>query len=285
MLSLGIIIALGSTLLIATSDTLIKKLAAKLGSYLTATVPLAVAIIPLLTVAVVIPPVSIAPVYLLFTVLGGLIYALALILILKSLETEQASNTWALSNITLVPIILLGALVLAEPLNTIEIVGILAVIFGSTLITVTGDLKFNKKLFPAIAGNLLYAIYFLLITYSISQAPGAYTMIFPLAYAVALVALLAYGASASRLIPSLRRFGKARILPLTVLVGLLSGLSYVLWLFVVVLKTVALGGAIQVFEPAIVVVFAYFVYKERLTALQMAGIVIALGGALAISLL
>lgn len=285
MLSLGIILAIGSMLVIAVVDTLLKKVTVAAGTYFTSTLFAGLAIIPLLFIIIAVPPTSVAPIYIALTVLGGLAYALGLILVLKSLETEQASNTWALSNIGIVPLILLGVLVLAEPISLIEILGMAVVIFGSLMITVTKDMKINRKLLPAIAGNVLFAVYFILTTYSVSQSQNAYSVIFPLAYAVALAALLAYGSATSKLLPAYRKLKRARLLPLAISLGLLGGVSQLLWLFVVVLKTVALGGAIQVLEPAIVVVLAYLMYREKLTPLQGIGIAVSLVGAFVVSLL
>lgn len=285
MLSPGIIFAIGSMIVIAVVDTFMRKATRALGSYFSSMIFIGLAIIPLLFLVVAVPPSGIAPIYLLYAVLGGLAYALGLVLVLKTLETEQASNTWALSNIGLIPIILLGAIVLAEPINMLELFGILGVVFGSLMITITKDMKFNKKLLPAIAGNVLFAVYFIFSTYAVSQAHAEYTLIFPLAYASAFIALMAYGTAKSSLKPAIKKLNKSNLLWFVVAIGLLGGVSQALWMFVVIFKTVALGGAIQVFEPALVVVLAYMVYRERLTPLQSIGVIISLAGALAVSVL
>src|SRR5208283_4411978 len=92
--------------------------------------------------------------------------------IYRSLETEQVSNTMVLFEISPVIIVLIGIFVLSERLTFLEGMGMLAVFFGALFVTTNVRVRFNRKLLPAIFGNLSWGISTLLILYAVRSYGG-----------------------------------------------------------------------------------------------------------------
>lgn len=286
MISIGILAAILSLIFISISDLISKKISSTIGSQAATTLLMAISLVPLLVVMVYIPPYNISVSTIAYAVIGGLFYAFAILLILKSLETEQASNTWALLNISLISVVLLGAFTLNEPLDAAEVLGIIIVIVGSIMITITEEMGFNKKLIPALVGNILFAGAYLFSTFATAQSSTAYTAVYPISFSVALAMLLILWAFRRKSKWKVaKRLRSGNTLAIAALAGIALGIGQLAWMLAVHLQLVALAAAISDAEPMIIVLMSYLVYKEKLTLLQGVGVMLSLAGALAVSLL
>ncbi|MGA3021072.1 MAG: DMT family transporter [Candidatus Micrarchaeales archaeon] len=287
MLSLGLISALVSLIFISFSDALLKKVSVAFGGYISS---LAIGLsIPTLFLVFILIPSTITSIILLLCLVAGIAVAAGYVFILISLETEQASNTWALVNIAYVPIVLMGIFVLQQSVNLIQLMSIVLIFVGSALVTITKDIKFNKSLVPAIFGNLLFGIFNVVTIYEISQYTYAASAVYFITWSIAFVALIVYGWVTSRLklgsrILKINKNKKTAIL-FALAGGLVIGISQTAWIFAILYKFVTIGGALLATEPILVVIICYFMYKEKLTLLQGVGIIVSVLGTIILSLL
>ncbi len=93
MLTLGITAAVLSMLLLSASDFLTKKPVQKLGGYVLSISILILAVIPIGLVFLFLPPVELTTFLFTLSILAGISLGGGYLLVFKSLETEQASNT------------------------------------------------------------------------------------------------------------------------------------------------------------------------------------------------
>ncbi len=288
MLSTGIIAAFVCVILFSLGDTLAKNAATALGSYRTALYIVVSGGVPIAVAFALFPPQSITVTILELSCLGGVFLAAGYALVYISLRTEQASDTWALINISPAALILFGIFVLGEPVNPLQAVCIGAIIIGALMITVTEDVRFNRKLLPAMAGNLCFAAFILIAVYGMSTYRNDITAFYFVPRLVAIAALVGYAAvkpkslrAAAGTKRSLRLWGISQR-RIAVVSGLLDGAAQASFMLVVLFSVVAIGSAITAAEPVLVVLLCYVLYRERLTRLQAAGIVISVIGAVAV---
>jgi len=216
---------------------------------------------------------------------AGFFLSAGYVLVYKSLETEQTSNVWILYSIVPASTVLFGALALKEPISTISALCIVVVFFGAILVSMDTRLKFNRLLLPAFLGYLCWIAYNLLLIYAISYNGTASTGVYLTTRIAGFALLLVY--CFVMLKPARRKFGiknKMSLLP-AIVAGLLDGIAYVAFVYVVKSHFVAIGSAILAMEFAVVVLLGHLIYKDRLTRLQALGFVISLAGSLALALL
>jgi drug/metabolite transporter (DMT)-like permease len=235
------------------------------------------------------PPVQVTLLLLLIALIAGLSLALGYVLVLKSLETEQTSNTWALINLAYISIVIFGVFGLGEAVTLPQVAAILIIFLGAGFVTINRGFKFNKHLIPAIAGNLLWVVYNILMIYGISKYPTSPSLIISAIWIIGFVSLLVYGIASSR--TKSKQFKRLITLKLTlplitfIGVGLVLGLGQILFVLVILQKFVAIGGAILAIEPIVIVIAAYLIYKDKMTTFQKAGVIITVIGGIIISLL
>ncbi len=66
--------------------------------------------------------------------------------------------------------------------------------------------------------------------------------------------------------------------------GILDGIANLMWSELVTLRTLHLGAIASIFGPFIVLILAYWIYKERLTRIQAFGLAIAALGAFIVAI-
>ena len=265
-------------------DTISKGVSTKFGNYSSALFIMGFGLIPLLVSLFFLPQSFTNYNFLLISVAAGFFIALGYVLIYKSLETEQVSNTWALINLGSAAAILFGAFVLKEHVNIFEFIGIILVFVGVLLVTITRDFKFNRMLAPALIGNVSLVLSLLLMIYGISNySVSVSTGFFLVAGASGFLMLTVYLIATKKLSKEVwKKLATPNLSAISA--GLLNGVAQVGLTAFVLLHFVVVGSAITAVGPAIVAFLGFVFYKEKLTSLQLAGLMISVIAAVALSL-
>jgi len=284
MFYIGYLAILLTLLSFSFGDTIGKKVSTKFGNYSSALFIMGFGLIPLLISLFFLPQNLTNYNFLLISVVAGFFLALGYVFIYKSLETEQASNTWALINISPAAMILFGAFILQEHVNVFELISIILVFVGVLLVTISRDFEFNKLLAPALIGNVSWVLSSLLLIYGISSySASVSTGFFLVAGASGFLMLIAYLIATKKLSKELReKLARPDLAALSA--GLLNGAAHVGLTIFVLLHFVVVGSAVTAVEPAIVAFLGFAFYKERLTNLQLAGLMMSVIAAVALSL-
>jgi drug/metabolite transporter (DMT)-like permease len=218
------------------------------------------------------------------TVLAAALLGTGYLLIYKTLETEQVSNTWVLFESSSVVLVLLGVIFLSEALNAVEIISMLAIFAGALLVITDSKLEINMKMMPAIIGSTLWGLSNIPIVYAIQ---GSHGFVLPMllergmAFAIVLVYMMA---TISRRKPKAKKVKKARALnrktaAATLISGLFDGAGMVALGYVFLSNTVAVGGMLLALEPAFILLLGRLFYKDKLTRLQLFGSIVMIIGA------
>jgi len=286
MLNYGIIAALFGMLVYALGDTLSKRITMKLGHHESALLIVGASLIPLFLSFLVIQPNVIDTSLVIVSVISGIFLALGFLLVYKTLETEQVANTMVLLNIEFIVVVLFGIFALSEALPPLEMAALVTIFIGAFLVSLSKSMKFNRKMIPAVIGNVFWGLSFVVVAPYVYTDHSASTAFFFVARLSAFIGLLIY-------LLVLARVRKASLFAhnvnkkeylLTGFTGILDGLGQGSLVFLVIYNVAALGGAILAIEPAVVAMLGFLLYKERLTHLQFAGMLIALLGGVAIGL-
>lgn len=287
MVNLGIIAALIGVSSYTIGDTSSKFVSKHFGRNLSSVDALGIGVIPLLVIFLILRPTG----YLNFYQFGLIALASAFmaagcLLIYKSLETEQVSNTMVLYGISPVMFVLFGVFALSESLSLLEIASIIALFAGALLVITDLRSKFDRKLLPAVLGEALWGVYGILILYAIRSFNGFMLPILisrSLAFAFASVYIILTKSHKNAKLAVPKRFG-LKALSATVINGVGDGIGMLAFGFVFLGNVVALGGALLALEPAFIMLLGYLFYKDRWTRLQFAGFVVMIAGAVALSL-
>ena len=211
---------------------------------------------------------------------AGILFGVAGILYYKSLETEHLTNTYAIGMVQPVIIIIFSVLALSEAVTPLVIAGGVAIFAGSFFVSTNKHNRFNWRLFPAFIANLMWAGWWVLLSLAVTysgQLAGPITVARSAGFVVALLLLWFF-------YPKVKRVGTHStqlwgILAIGMIGGIMDGLGNLLNGHLIVLRFLYVGGILWVLTPCIVAVLAHFVYKDRLTGVQTAGLVIAIAGA------
>lgn len=290
MYSTIILAAIAATLLWIGVDSSSKFYIKKLGINLSVFLVTLIGIVPMLLLYAFVPEsVAFSFGLLALGLLAGIALFIGFILIYRSVSTEGVANSYILIEIQPVFLILFGILVLAESLNTLQILSMIIIFIGISMIVSTQELKINKKLIPSIAGNIIWSLYWIFIIVAVIYYRN---FILPLLLARIFSAVLAaayYFAYSNKNKKSnymhinMRSISLA-IISLVVLAGLFDGIGNLLFSFVSFSNKVVIGSAILSMEPIIIWLIGFLVYKEKITRLQGAGFIIATIGYIALSL-
>ncbi|MDE1762243.1 MAG: DMT family transporter [Candidatus Micrarchaeota archaeon] len=288
MPSIGIVAALVGLLMFSVGDTISKRVSERLGHLISATVIVGAGIISLAASLLFLPSVPLTPIMLAASAAAGVFTALGFLLVLKSLETEQVSNTMGLLNLQYAVIIILGIFFLSENVSALQYAGLIIVFAGSLLVTLGRKLKVNRMLLPAVAGNLCWGVGIAIISYSIASFAAPTTMFFLYARLVGFSLLLAYlllmlYRRPKRVLPDKIRH-PGRQLGLAVLSGMLAGGALFMITMFTIYRMVTVGGAILALEPVLVAIYGAFLYRDRMSKIQLFGIAIAVIGGIVLSI-
>lgn len=215
---------------------------------------------------------------------AGLLMGTGYLLVFKSLETENAGSTFAFNELQAVLILLFGVLVLGESISAIRYAGVAFIVIGLFLVSEKLKWHFNKRLIPAIAGNVFWAAGWIVIYYPI-HALGAYLYPIAVDYSFAAIVAVLYlvirGSGTART----KCVRPIRLWPLFASVAVLTGVfGNILFSFIETSRYIAISSAIANTSPIIIILVAYFAYRERLTAVQLAGVLVAVLGTVIINI-
>lgn len=289
MLQYGITAALFATLGWAFYNLGTKLSAVRLGKYWSALLFIIGSIVPMI-ILLCIEGFAWPGLYpMLLSLAAGVLIPIGFILALKSLETEQLTNAIALSEISPALLTIFGLIILHEPVTSTQAVSVVLIFVGAFLVITTEGIQVNKRLIPALLANVIWAIYWILLTISITSSNVfamqiAFTRFVAIAIALPLFYFISRkNKSAFRQI----KIDSRKMLPLltfALVVGMLDSGSDAIFGFTIHSNLVALGGALSALSPMIVSFLSYFIFKDRLTKLQAVGLIIMIAGALALTL-
>lgn len=218
---------------------------------------------------------------------GGITIAIANFLNYKSMETEQVTNVAALGVIPAVMITLFGVFVLHNPLTSIELASIILVFLCVFMVMSNEKININKRLIPSLIGNLLWGTYWLIMIISITSSNTFQVqMLTSRLVGVAALAVFIYfiGIKSKASGKVWRRGAYVAILLIAALSGLVDGSADGVFGLTVHLNVVAEGGTISALSPILIYIVAYFIYGDRLTKLQLLGMIGIVIGALGLAL-
>ncbi len=284
--NLGIAAALVATSAYVVGDTASKYVSEFFGNRTASIAIMGVGILPAFIALLIFGAGSMPSVYQICLIaLSSFFLAAGYLLVYKSLETEQASNTLILFEIVPVVLVLFGFFALSESVTLVQSASMLAIFFGALCVTTNVKQRFNKKLFPAIVGMVLWALYAIPITYAIK---GSGEFILP----ILMVKVFSFAMVAAYLLLTMPRKSKivkvqkkisGRTALITLGSGLFDGIGMLVFGYIFLGNAIALAGAINSMGPACEMLLSRMFYKDRWTKLQFAGLVVMVVGAIALS--
>ncbi|MDE1856454.1 MAG: DMT family transporter [Candidatus Micrarchaeota archaeon] len=268
-------------------DTIAKRSSVVIGNRQTAAIFLAIGAIPMLIGALLYGYQMSLEAWGL-AALAGVFLGIGYYSFYKALETEQLTNSAALFNLQPAIIVLFGLLVLGNAVSTVKDIAIAGIFVGSLMITVTRKMKFNMMLMPAVTANVAWGINWVLTIIAIGVSQQ-FLMPLLVARVVGLTSVLVMSSEyLTRHAAHRHSFRKPETRRIRWLAapsgGALDGIGNITFAFAMFTGVVALGSALSAIIPAFIAVVAYFVFKDRLTKLQGAGLIISVIAAIAISL-
>ncbi|MDE1860879.1 MAG: DMT family transporter [Candidatus Micrarchaeota archaeon] len=292
MLSLPIMAAISTVFFYIAAAFLAKKVSAGLGSMLTSAIVITFGVVPMLIALFVIGNYSVPQTYIVMAAVSGIPMAAGYVLLYRSLQTEQLTNSIALTEISPALTVLFGIAVLGESLTETDAISIAVIFLGALLIITTTGLKINRRLIPAALSSVLWACYWIILAYVLSYTSN-FTEIVAISRLTSIMFVFAYFLAIGNPIKSKvaelnkTRKGMAALKTMAILavfMGIFDGSGDILFSYVFSSKIVAIGGAISALAPMAVSVLGYFFYKDRLTPMQFIGLITMVAGAVALSI-
>ena len=288
MINLGITAAFITTLLWIANGLAVKKTSSSLGNYRSSLIIITIGILPMIAAAIIFGIGAIETYQIAISAAAGVFLCLGFILIFKSLETEQLTNTVALAEMQPAILTLFGVFVLNNHLNMAESASILLIFAGAFFVITHEGISINKKLIPALLGNVSWTIYWILMSIAISPSAFAVQMATSRFVGILLLLVLFYFgfAKISTKKHSAPRFSARMpylIIILAIVSGLLDGAGDTLFGFTMHLNVIAAGAAITALSPVLVSLCAFIIYHDRLTKPQLIGFIVMVAGALSLA--
>ncbi len=221
----------------------------------------------------------------LLSVLSGVVTTAGYLLFYLTLESQQASNTYATIELQVVLLALYGIFVLHEAVSAAKILGMFAVAAGVILVSMelSGGRKLNRLMLPAMAANVLWATGWILMVYPISHASNSIIPVWiSFTVTISLIAAITPIYMRGRRVP--RQLLGPKGFPVGIAAGLFSGTGNMLYSVLVSIKQLVVGAVMSNSTPAIVAALAYFIYHDRLTRLQLLGMFLVVAGGIAVGL-
>ena len=265
------------------STVMEKRVSSKAGTALTSAMLAGLGVLPML-IAYLLYPAQLGEYELLLSIGSGIFFAIGALLFYKALETEQVSNTSASGFVQPALIIAFSILFLHEHLSLLQMLSGITIVAGVLLVITTKEFKINKKILPALFANASWAIYWILASSAI-LASGSASSTLLLSRVTTFVILAGMYFVITKPKGSNKRVQLgATVLAIGCVAGFLDGAGNLVFGLLVNQNLVAVASLFITIQPLAITLIAYFVYKERLTAIQSAGMAIAIIGALALAL-
>ena len=203
--------------------------------------------------------------------ISGIPIALGYILFYVSLQKRQASNTYSTNILQALVIAVGGVLLLRENINLVETAGFVAGTIGVFLVTTTRHSVFDKAYLPAVAGNVSWAVYWLVVGYAISNYGGIIPVLF-VGRGVGSIIVLPFFLSdrkSRHLVPA----QKDRRLNWELLIGgIIAGVGNITFAMLVIFGFLAVGSIFNAFSLVIIILLAFVLLKERFSTTQVIGL-------------
>jgi drug/metabolite transporter (DMT)-like permease len=210
-----------------------------------------------------------------FSALTGILMGMGTLLVLKSLESEQVSDTMSMVAISYAIPVIFGSVALHETVPYVSWTGI-ALIFAGSVTIMFKEMNFNRALLPAIMGNVMWGLQFITFNYAL-QFSTNYLLVAATGSAVALLIVFSYTYLKSETaIDDLFKLEAA-------IAGIALGLGLAGALYLILNHTVTLGLSIVAAEPALITLFGKIIYKDKINTLQVGGIAVAMAGILLVT--
>lgn len=207
-----------------------------------------------------------------FSALTGILMGIGTLLVLKSLESEQVSDTMSMVAISYAIPIIFGSVALHEKVSYISWIGIVLIFAGSATIMFK-EMNFNSALLPAIIGNIMWGFQFITFNYALKFSTN-YLTVAATGSSVALLIVFSYAYLKSETaIDDLSKLEAS-------LAGIALGLGLAGALYIILNHTMTLGLSIVAAEPVFVTLFGKIIYKDKINKLQAVGIAVAMAGIL-----
>ncbi|MDE1857430.1 MAG: EamA family transporter [Candidatus Micrarchaeota archaeon] len=279
--------AVATMLFLALDDVISKRVAEHLGTYKSSMIILGVAMLPPIVAVAIFGAGGLTAQVFGLAAIGGIFLGAGYVLIYKSLESEQVTNTMALYEISPAVLIIAGVFLFGEPIDAIEAASILVIAIGAFLITTNEKFRFKSAFLPAIAGNVLLAVYSPFMALAIQDSHdimGPILIAWALSFIVSLAAfMLFFERHGGHRIKRISGKTMRSLLGWGVLAGIFDGLGGIAFGAVALLNVLVIGGAMEALVPGLIGVLGRIFYKDRLTVPQLIGFVVMIAGATAIS--
>ncbi|MEM3820520.1 MAG: EamA family transporter, partial [Candidatus Micrarchaeaceae archaeon] len=169
MYSSIIIAALSAVAFWVIVDSISKLYIKKLGKELASVAVLAAGIIPMLLLFIANGTFNLSNVPLLLAVgvAGGAALFLGYLFVYKSVPVGGVANSYMLVEVQPPLLILFGIFALGEHLSALQLVSMIVIFAGVSLIVFTKELRLDRRLAPALAGNVMWAAYWLIVVLAV----------------------------------------------------------------------------------------------------------------------
>jgi uncharacterized membrane protein len=263
------------------SGIIIKRVSSKFGNLFATAAVVAGNVIVLSAVVLLLGNLGISAYAAGLSVAGGIITGVGYLLFYKSLQKQQASNTFSTIEIQVAILFLYGVLVLGEAVSALDVLGIVIIALGTIAVSIE-KMKFNKGLLPAIVAQVFWALGWIFLVYPISVTPNH---ILPnLISFIAALGMVCLILLACKINKKLDLHPDSKGVAVGISAGLFSGSGNAVYTLLIYLKELALSAPISNSTPIIIAVIAHFVYKERLSAIQILGIIAVVLGAVILNI-
>ncbi len=273
---LPVTLAFATAFTFATSGILIKNVASKRG-YLFASFAISVGDIIVLSIAILLIGLSGISYYsILLSVLSGIFLVFGYILFYKSLENQQASNTYATVEVQVLLIALYGIFALGESVSIAKGIGIMAIVIGVLFISIEKGMRFNTKLVPAVIANVFWALSWISLVYPINNTSNHLipTLISFIVYFAIIVVVILTAEKRRNMI----RTTSPKIATVGIAAGISSGIGNSIFTILTSIKQLVTAAVVSNTSPAIVAVLAHFIYHDKLSKIQILGLAIVVCG-------
>ncbi len=286
-----IIASLAAALLWVFTDSVSKVFIKKLGRQKSATLIVTIGIIPaIIAIAIVgIPQMSLtglAELIIVAVVAGAALFA-GFATIYRSVDNAGIANSYMLIELQPPILIIFSLLALSEHLNSWQLISMALIFIGIAFVLITKEFKISKELLPSVAGNILWASYWIVAGIAITYLKEyALLMLFIRVFAAlfALAYYSNYSTSAASSGVSIKKLATSSIIAFALLAGLADGTGNILFAFVSFSHKLAIGSAILTIEPIVVWLIGVALYKEKVTMFQKLGFAIATIGYVALAI-
>ncbi|MHB1439285.1 MAG: EamA family transporter [Cuniculiplasma sp.] len=221
------------------------------------------------------------PILLPLGVISGILLGSGYLLFYRGLGVESLSGTGVTLNIQQVIVIFISIFFVKETVNGFEYMGIFLIIMGATLVTVQNSPSKRKFLIIAGLANIAWGLYYLPLSESILMVHFSAMPLFIGRLVGFIFVILVSYRGLRKGHPVLKtKFPYA----IGLIAGIFDGLGNVFYSFSIQMGIFVISGAIVALIPATLAIIGFSYFKDRMTGLKLAGIIVSVMGAILISL-